>query len=330
MVRRAWVRTRWVAVIAGVLALVALGCSADEGATTATPVGRDGTRVIDSVPFLEGATSGPGTELRDGITVVDGSRILAGPLPQQFFLEPDEPDLDRGWSALAVVTGDVRGVLEGYAAQASSLGLAVPVVQCVAVPSTRPAAVPVTSCTAATQSADGRLAFRLDDTQSPGLPGFMPVSHVWVTVRRLRTPSPFPEPSGVVAGVPVADPGKGSELAWPRRLPGIGDRFEPGTDVGPGFVVQPGTHLVGPPGVPQMSADVETPTTILRIDGPVAPVVDAFRKAFHPGYEKHTRSTEEGVRVEHWYWTNGDTATVDVYRQDGRPTWMVLWHASGD
>ncbi len=152
---------------------------------------------------------------------------------------------------------------------------------------------------------------------------------MWITVRHLTAPSPYPDP-GLAIGTPVVDLGRGSTFPWPTALPAVGDRFEPGTETVPGFVVQPGTRLVGPPGVPEMSAGVETPVTVLRVDGDVSAVVDAFRTAFKPGYEKHSSSTQEGVRVDHWSWTNGDTATVDVYRQAGQPTWMFVWHTAGD
>lgn len=321
------VRGRWLVGVIGA-AVVLFGCASGDG-SSAKDAASTRTEVIDSVPFLDGASSGAGTTLRDGIRVVDGSRVLAGPIPQEYFDQPGDQDLDTGWTALAVITGDVRQVLDSYAAQATKLGLNVPTVECVNPPLAHAGAVPLTSCTATSQSADGKLVFRLDDTQSQGLPGFMPVSHVWITVKHLTKPFPYPEP-GAGIGTPVADPGRGSTLPWPSTLPGVGDRFEPGTDTTPGFVVQPGTRLVGPPGVPAMAADVDTPVAVLRVDGNVSRVVDGFRKQFKPGYEKRSSSTQEGVRVDSWYWTNGDTATVDVYRRPGQPTWMFVWHTAGD
>jgi len=321
------VRGRWLVCVIGA-AVVLFGCASGDG-SPANAAASTRTEVVDSVPFLDGGSSGAGTTLRDGIRVVDGSRVLAGPIPQEYFLQPGDPDLDRGWTALAVVTGDVRRVLDAYAAQATKLGLKVPPVGCVDVPLAHAGAVPVTSCTARSQSADCKLVFRLDDTQSRGLPGFMPVSHVWITVKHLAKPFPYPEPD-VSFGAPVTDPGRGSTLPWPTTLPGVGERFEPGTDTSPGFVVQPGTWLVGPPGVPVMSNSVDSAVAVLRVDGDVSTVVDGFRKQFKPGYENHRTSTQEGVRVERWYWTNGDTATVDVYRQTGQPTWMFVWHTAGD
>ena len=101
--------------------MVLLGCGSGDGSSSKVATSNR-AEIIDSVPFLEGATSGSGTILRDRILVVDGSRVLAGPIPQQFFLRPGEPDLDKGWTALAVVTGDVREVLNAYAAQSSKLG----------------------------------------------------------------------------------------------------------------------------------------------------------------------------------------------------------------
>lgn len=320
-------RGSWLVCAIGAAAAL-FGCASGDGASPEV-VASTRTEVIDSVPFLDGASSGAGTTLRDGIRVVDGSRVLAGPIPQQYFLQPGDPDLDRGWTALAVITGDVRHVLDAYAAQATKLGLKAPTVECVNPPLAHAGAVPLTSCTATSQSADGKVVFRLDDTQSQGLPGFMPVSHVWITVKHLTKPLPYPDP-GVSIGAPVTDPGRGSTLPWPTTLPGVGDRFEPGTDTTPGFVVQPGSRLVGPPGVPVMSNDVATAVAVLRVDGDVSKIVDGFRKQFEPGYENHRTSTQEGVRVERWYWTNGDTASIDVYRQTGQPTWMFVLHTAGD
>ena len=90
-----------------------------------------------------------------------------------------------------------------------------------------------------------------------------------------------------------------------------------------------------------MSNSVDSAVAVLRVDGDVSTVVDGFRKQFKLGYENHRTSTQEGVRVERWYWTHSagcrrwfnalrDTATVDVYRQTGQPTWMFVWHTAGD
>ncbi len=317
--------------MAGVVCSVALAlgaCASGDG-PPATVKASIATDVIDSVPFLSGSTLAPGTALRDGIVIVEGSRGLVGPIPEQLFLTAGGPDRDLGWSALAVVTGDVQAVLADYAAQASKLGLAVPASTCVRTGSTRPGAVPVTSCTAASESADDRLVYRVDYTQSAGLPGFMPVSHVWITVHRLTEPWPLGA-SGFVVGAPVSGLGRGSDPHWPTTLPKVGEPFEPGTQTGPAFRVPPGAALVGPPGVPEMSADIDTPVAVLRVDGDVADVVASFRTTFRAGYEHHSTSAQEGVRKESWYWTNGDTATVDVYREPDRPTLMVVWHAQGD
>jgi hypothetical protein len=304
-----------------VIAIVAAGC------TSADPVGIE---VNDSVPFLQDATTGAGSVLRDGIEVVTGSRLLADPFPEERLTAPGGPDLDRGWTALAVVTGDARRVLDAYAEQATKLGLPTDTVDCVEVPQADAGVTaPTTACTAVSQSADGRNVYRLDFTRSSGLPGFEPVSHVWITHRLLaKTPS-SPEPPGPGGTRAVSDPGTGRTLPW-RPLPTTGQRFDPGTDQTAGFVVEEGSHLVGPPGVAAGDQRLGAPVAILRVDGKVDDVVDAYRRRFRPGYEQHRSSTQDGVRVDHWYWTNGDTATIDVFRRPGRPTWMRIWHTAGD
>ena len=161
----------------------AFGCASGDGSPASERGGVGRTEVVDSVRRSSMADPRAGTTLRDGIRVVDGSRVLAGPIPQEYFLQPRRPGpLDRGWTALAVVTGDVRRVLDAYAAQATKLGLKVPPVGCVDAAGSRRRCRHIVHGEVA--SADCKLVFRLDDT-SPGLPGFMPVSHVWITVKHL-------------------------------------------------------------------------------------------------------------------------------------------------
>ncbi len=310
-------RKWWWTAVAVVIA--ASACTADEGPSTGSTFGDARDVEIDGVPFLDGATLGPGDELRDGITVVEGSRVLGGTMPVQYFAEPEGVDLDHGWRALAVVTGDARQVLDDYASQAAWLDLAVPPVFCVETPAWPEMPSP-TVCAAESRSADGLRSFRLDFVRSPGHAGFEPVSHAWISRQDMSVP-PIATDFVPPFGTPVEDPGRGSDLDW-IPLAEVGEAYEPptGSTTPTSFVVQEGTRLIGPPGS----------VAVLAVVGDVDQVVDRFRTAVGPAYENHTSSVQDGVQVDRWYWTNGDTATVEVYRSDDRPTFMVVSHTAGD
>jgi hypothetical protein len=321
------VRKWWPTAVAVVIA--ASACSTGEGPAARSILAEARDVEIDGVPFLDGATLGPGAELRDGIRVVEGSRVLGDTIPLEYFMEKEGEDLDRGWAAMAVVTGDARQVLDEYASQAVALGLPVPVVSCVERPPDFVDAPPTTTCAGESWSVDRLRSFRIDFVRTPGYAGFEPFSHVWIARQDMSAP-PVTTDFFLPIGVPVGDPGRGSELVW-LPLPQVGEPYEhpTGSTTPISFVVQEGTQLVGAPG-PERQGGVDSVVAVLRVDGDVDRVVDRYRTAFGAGYEHHSSSDQEGVQVDHWYWTSGDTATVDVYRRDGHPTWMMVWHALGD
>lgn len=77
------------------------------------------------VPILESARGEPGTALRDGLVVQEGSVLIGAPIPRGVgYLYDGEPVVDRGWWALLFVHGDPEEVMEGYLRHAEEVGLA--------------------------------------------------------------------------------------------------------------------------------------------------------------------------------------------------------------
>jgi len=71
----------------------------------------------------EGALSGPGTELGNGITVAAGSSLIGAVVPLGTTVVLDGvPIVDPGWEALLYVSGDPRDVMGDYLAQARAAG----------------------------------------------------------------------------------------------------------------------------------------------------------------------------------------------------------------
>ena len=95
--------------------LLACGGGEDEGPKAAASV---------EIPVRESARAGPGTALRDGFTVEDGSVLVGSPIPNGVVaFVREKPVVDRGWWAVLFVdASDAAEVLASYLSQAEALG----------------------------------------------------------------------------------------------------------------------------------------------------------------------------------------------------------------
>lgn len=271
---------------------------------------------IDGVEFLEGATSGAGTELGDGLVVAEGSRLLADPFPT-----PRPPSTAgggrRGWTAQILVTGDPDRVLAAYGTQAHRLGLPVPSWRCDRSGSPDDDVATVMCNAWSGDSKQGR-TLGLRYLRAGRATGRAPRSHLLISVDTEGAAAP-----GVGSGAP--DVGDAVPLPW-GTLATVGQAFEPGTYNNPGMAVAPGSSLVGPPDQPSVT-DLRA---ILRVDGHLATVIDAYKREGNSVDATHRRLDLGDVTVDEYYWTNGDTYTLTSYQRPGRPTWLVVEHGGGD
>src|SRR5918997_1774614 len=96
------------------------GCTDEDAAELTTPP----TTLVEGVPVRADATSGPGTDLVAGFSVVEGSVLLGTVFPADY-RGSDRGLFDRVTTALLLVTGDARQVFDAYADQAAAIGLPV-------------------------------------------------------------------------------------------------------------------------------------------------------------------------------------------------------------
>jgi hypothetical protein len=307
------------------LGLVLAGCTSDGSASSDASEGSKARAVsIGGVPFLAGSTYGEGTKLRDGLEVVEGSRLLADVFPSRFAPSATPGADDRGWFATIVVTGDPREVLPAYAQQAARLDLPVPEIRCVT--STRgDGGPPVTECQGRSFAAQGVRSFQLDYERRGACCGEQPRSHLMLRYENAPDASPYPSQTH-----PLPDPLDTidtRELPW-GSLPVLGQGLEQGGDSNPAVAVMAGVHLVGPTG--PAHANSGPGGAILRVDGDLDDVIRGYLRAGNSTDVTTTHWTDDGVRVVERHWTNGDTYTFTTYQRTGRPTWLVLQHAFGD
>lgn len=293
------------------------GCSSDGPSSSGSPEPVKASVVtIDGVPFLAGATHGAGAELRDGLKVVEGSRLLADVFPSRNAPTVAGMVDDRGWFASILITGDPRQVLPAYARQATQLDLPVPEVRC----STSTAdddSPPVISCTGRSVAKFGVRVFELDYQRRSRGEGTQPLSHL--TLHSVdpvgATAYAYPD-----AGLEPLDTIAVQNLPW-GSLPVLGQGFEAGTANQPAMAVMEGVHVVGPAG---------PDGTILRVDGDLDKVVLGYLGAGDSISVTTRRQSDDGVHVVERHWTNGDTYSLTTYQRAGRPTWLVAKHTSGD
>lgn len=75
------------------------------------------------VPVLPSVRAGPGSEMRDGFEVEEGT-VLVGTVFPDGIASPFGEITDEGWWALLFVSGEPSEVLEAYLAQAEAIGMA--------------------------------------------------------------------------------------------------------------------------------------------------------------------------------------------------------------
>jgi hypothetical protein len=369
----------WVGVVG--LALTVASCG--DGAGGGTAAGDGG-----GPPVLRDATAGPGTELRDGLRVPPGSRLIG-----RVFDAPAVSDQSAGpaaerWTALLLVDEEPRRALAAMVADAEEAGFAVsdPALDHCFRPTdadglTRPQpAVCSVSFDRPDASVSVEAAFgpcgegppashiRLEARRYPSgpnaplttvptsgvepLPSTVtapPSGPVTPSTPTTMPPQPAPPatarpgagpgtsgtttvttsptaPSGDPEPAPVVEPEV--PASWPP-LPATGDLLDPRTEDGTSDVA-PVALLEGTvAAAPSMVGCGAAHSSVLRVDGDPAAVVDAYAEQF-------AERSHEPTAVDRWdvgaaRVTNvvadqagGDKWYLTVTEEPGQPTWALV------
>jgi len=267
-----------------------VGSSDDAGGASTAPI-----------PTLPGAASGPGSDLPNGLSVVEGSALIGSPLP----LPPWSSD--DGEVALLVVRGDPRTVMRAYVGQAERLGYTMRTRDSLCTAETDNQ-LGLYACVATGFSDNGYLDLQL----GRGHATYGPISHLWISWNSERYP-----PTGlseIFGQIPVSDAPDGPApppvaKEWPPlATPGdwaFGDSGKPINGyVARSFVVETGSTVAAPVGPSGVLTGVYDWTILLRVDGVPEVVAQRYLRQLNrePGFgqasaKPRVSHPERGVTV---------------------------------
>lgn len=288
-------------------------------ATCGNGDGPEETRVA-GIPVLEGATSGPGTELGAGFTVAEGSVLVGTTFPAV-----DEPVPNPGFSALLLVTGSFQEVFDAYRRQAAELGVQV-----------RPG-------NAETRQFCWEVSGAFTCGGSGNITSDVAGPTVSMTADRGPQRGDRPPVSHLLLGYEDAGPGEPGPPVTPRRwqpepgVPPLPDGWpelaEEGEAYGPGKGQEPlrvpeGTELVAPPATPTPRCFGGS-TVVLRTEEDPEVVVDRIvpDDAFSASRD---RWSEDGGDFMEVYWTDGSSWILRSSTRPDEPTYLLLDHCAAD
>jgi hypothetical protein len=283
--------TRPRALVAGAVALVLLAALLAFAANDDAPPEFTVTKV-DGVPFLNGATSGPGTELGAGLRVPPGARLLGTTIPiETVVIYRGTPIPDRGWQAWMFVSGDPIAALRSVATQARGAGLTVGGLGC-----PEPESASFAFCGVSGQHVSSNRVRWLSAGVWRGTDRMLdaPLSHLVVEYHdHQRLPDNFPILDDDQQGdspIPVMP-------SLPRRwrpLPGPGDELALAPFRARQLHVEPGTHVVAP----YSAGCAATYNAVLAVDGDPVQVMRAYSRQVagldSQGDPAHVRERRDG------------------------------------
>jgi len=274
------------------------------------------------IPVRANITTPPGEPIADGFEVADGSLMVGYPLPNLYW-SADKIE-DDGWTAYFVVTEPGRAVLDRYLQQARELGFPVSGPSCRIDRGIR-------ACGGGASEGlnykDGythgrSIGFEL--MQGRGTSDHPPLSSIVITYRVLGDP-PYP-PAQPVEVAP--EPETSTVPAdWPP-LPEVGEEFWADRP----FKVVPGTILLAHPTSVGTVFGSGT-TSLFEVTGDPEKVLDAFwdQRLTSPNGQRLSREergdytwSRDGVTIRVLTWTDGKGQAFRIWKQAGRPPFLVV------
>jgi hypothetical protein len=314
------------------LLLLAVACS-DRGSTDrdrseAAPTPSPTVTEVSGIPVLAGTTRGPGTPLRDGLEVAEGTVLLGTVFPTGAAVSINGvPVEDRGWRASLLVTGDPVEVMRAYLAQAADAGLGEFPDGAGSCKDDEKAYYRCEAWSGVWTAAEGGF-FSAVLHRREAMGATAAVSHLLLTYRNAgRSTSPttisFTE-SGAErpSGVPV--PSRWEPLAGPGEPFGVG--FAPTRPL----TVEPGSLLVAPPGI---NLDLfDTYVAVLLVTGDPDEVMAAYadqvadlENVSNPPARVRFRRDDGAVVLSTFAEVaGGDSWSLEAVVREGEPTWVLV------
>lgn len=297
------------------------------------------------VPVLASAQGEPGTALRDGLVVQEGTVLIGAPIPRGVgYLYEGEPVVDPGWWALLFVSGDPEEVMEEYLRHAEEVGLAPDEIPTGA-PEYRREDVPADqqryiTCGGASEGSTGwqcrAAAFS---------PGGAPCAHFelvrrkahgtvesFLLVRYIVSPNGCVPGSTPLIGDPDADPPR-LPSDWPA-LPTSGSELDDSWGLLAGVRIEDGSAAAT---IPFRGPDCGV-SALLEVTGDSVDVLDGYVAQFEQrvgtalSSEPLVTQVDDRTEVRQVFRTaggGGDSYAATLVRHEGGPDHLVLGACSG-